>query len=87
MNDDADGVFRPEYYSRFVIDPVTFVEANKLGFSQGNVVKYVCRWDAKEGVKDLRKALRYLNIMIEIAERAERIARGEKPEDVWKAIL
>ena len=80
-------VFRPPHYARFVIEPVTFINANRLGFNVGNVVKYVCRHDAKGGLEDLLKARRYIDIQIECLTRAERIAAGEDPAAVWGAIL
>lgn len=70
----ADAVFRPAHYVRYAIEPITFITANSLGFLPGNVVKYVLRHDAKNGVEDLKKARRYIDIMIEDLERR---ARGE----------
>ena len=47
------------------IQPVDYVEANGLGFKEGNVVKYVTRWKSKGGVEDLRKARHYIDLLIE----------------------
>lgn len=69
-----DAVFRPSHYARYAIEPITFIVANKLDFPTGNVIKYVLRQDAKNGLEDLRKARRYLDIMIEDVERR---GRGE----------
>jgi hypothetical protein len=63
-----DVVIRPEHYARFKIEPIYFVMENGLSFAQGNVIKYVCRHDAKNGVEDLKKARRYLDMMIKQAE-------------------
>ncbi len=41
------------------------IEAYDLGFCDGNVIKYVLRWKNKDGLQDLKKALWYLNRMIE----------------------
>ena len=83
----SDPVFRPNYYARYVIEPLTFINANKLPYNIGNVIKYVCRYDAKNGVEDLRKARRYIDIQIETIERERRVAAGENPNDVWKEVL
>lgn len=64
----SDGVLRPAHYARFKIEPIYFIMENGLSFEQGNVVKYVCRWDGKDGIKDLKKARRYLDMMIKKAE-------------------
>ena len=55
----------PKHYSQFKIEPFTFINENELGFAEGNVVKYVCRWRDKGGVDDLKKAIRYLQLLIE----------------------
>ena len=36
-----------------------------MGFLQGNIIKYVARWQEKGGYDDLRKARHYLDKMIE----------------------
>lgn len=47
------------------IEPITFIELNKLSFSEGNVVKYICRHRFKNGKQDLLKAIDYINRIIE----------------------
>ena len=46
------------------IQPIEFILANNLGFCEGNVVKYVTRWKDKGGVQDLKKAIHYLEFLI-----------------------
>ncbi len=82
-----DNVFQPAHYARFTIEPITFINANGLPYNIGNVIKYSCRYDAKNGVEDLRKARRYLDIQIETLERQERIKAGEEAREVWKVAL
>jgi hypothetical protein len=57
----------PAHYARFAIEPIDFIEANNIGFSAGNIIKYVCRHDAKDGIKDLQKARYYLDKLIAAA--------------------
>jgi hypothetical protein len=64
----SDNVVLPHHYARFKIEPIYFIMENKLSFEAGNVIKYVCRHDAKNGLEDLRKAARYLEMMIKQAE-------------------
>ncbi len=66
-----DMVYRPSLYTRFKIEPITFIMENGIGFATGNVIKYVCRHDAKNGIEDLKKARRYLDMMINQAEGQE----------------
>ena len=54
----------PEHYSQFKIPPFNFIHENGLGFAEGNVIKYVCRWREKNGIEDLEKAMRYLQLLI-----------------------
>ena len=50
------------------IQPWDFIEANKLTFIEGNIVKYVARHRRKNGVRDLMKAKHYLKKLIEIEQ-------------------
>jgi hypothetical protein len=47
------------------IQPIEYIEANGLDFSEGNVIKYVTRYKDKGGVNDLRKAEYYIKKLIE----------------------
>lgn len=53
------------HYAEMAIQPVDFIMQNELGFCEGNVVKYVCRWEKKGGISDLQKARHYLDLLIE----------------------
>jgi hypothetical protein len=52
------------------IQPIIYIHANNLGFCEANVVKYVTRWRDKNGVADLKKAIHYLELLIELNETA-----------------
>jgi hypothetical protein len=47
------------------IQPIDYIEANGLGFCEGNIIKYVTRYKRKDGVKDLYKAMHYLTMLID----------------------
>ena len=55
----------PKHYSNLPIEPWDFIQQNKLDFFEGNVIKYICRWKNKGGVDDLRKAITYIEKIIE----------------------
>jgi hypothetical protein len=55
-----------DHYRTMVIQPVTFIHANGLGFIEGSVIKYVCRHRAKNGRQDLEKAIHFLHLLIEL---------------------
>lgn len=54
------------HYKNMAIQPAEFIQRNRLGWCEGNAVKYVCRHRNKNGAKDLRKAIHYLQLLIEI---------------------
>ena len=53
------------HYKGFAIQPAEFIMKNRLGFIVGNIIKYVCRAEHKNGLEDLYKARHYLDILIE----------------------
>jgi len=59
------------HYQHFPIQPVEFSIANGLGFCEGNVIKYVCRYKMKGGKEDLLKAKHYIELLME-SEDAKR---------------
>ena len=57
------------HYKDKDIQPWVYIAANKLGYFEGNVVKYVSRWKGKGGIEDLKKARHYLDKLIELNRR------------------
>ena len=58
-----------DHYANKAIQPIEYIMANKLGFCEGNVVKYVTRWKYCRGTEDLEKAKHYIEVLIELEER------------------
>lgn len=58
-----------DHYSKMKIQPIDFITANGIGYIEGNIIKYVCRYKSKNGVEDLKKAQHYLQMLIEQEER------------------
>jgi hypothetical protein len=54
------------HYKDLAIQPVEYIHANGIGYFEGNVIKYVSRWKAKNGIKDLEKAKHYIELLIEL---------------------
>ena len=54
----------PQHYSKYKIEPIDFIQANDLGFCEGNVIKYVLRHKDKDGLQDLLKAKQYIEFLI-----------------------
>jgi hypothetical protein len=47
------------------IQPAEYIMRNGIRFAEGCVIKYVSRWRDKGGVEDLRKAIHFLEMLIE----------------------
>ena len=57
------------HYKDLAIQPVEYIHANGIGYFEGNVIKYVSRWRAKNGIKDLEKAKHYIELLIELESK------------------
>lgn len=67
----------PTHYTRFTTQPIQFFfEAFGSSFAKANVIKYVMREDAKEGVEDLKKAIKYIEFIINWIERKDPLDYG-----------
>lgn len=51
------------HYAKLAIQPTEYTARNGLGFLEGNVIKYVTRHADKDGVKDIDKAIHYLEMI------------------------
>ena len=54
-----------DHYNTFKIQPAEFINENRLGFAEGNAIKYICRHPKKGKRKDLEKAIHYIEMIIE----------------------
>lgn len=68
-----DIVVRPSHYTKWVIEPITFIMLNGFEFWRGNIIKYVSRagsklYDGQDAtqseITDLRKVIRYAEMRI-----------------------
>lgn len=54
------------HYQNKAIQPWDYIVSNRLGYLEGNVVKYISRWQDKGGRQDLEKARHYLDKLLEV---------------------
>lgn len=47
------------------IQPVDFIVKNNIPYREANVIKYVTRHKLKNGAEDIRKAIHYLEMILE----------------------
>jgi uncharacterized protein DUF3310 len=59
------------HYKDFPIPPLEYIHKNGLSFAAGNIIKYVTRFDKKNGIEDLEKAKHYIEFMIEMYKPLE----------------
>ena len=55
-----------QHYKDFKIQPIEFITANKLSFIQASIIKYICRYDKKNGKEDIDKAIHYCELLKEL---------------------
>lgn len=69
----SDIVVKPSHYTRWAIEPITFIMRNKMEFWRGNIIKYGSRagfkqYDGLDAVQseiaDLEKVRRYAEMRI-----------------------
>ena len=53
------------HYRKYAIQPAEYNARNGLSFLAGNVIKYVTRYKDKGGAEDIRKAMHYLELILE----------------------
>lgn len=72
-NNKSDNVNQPSHYTTGGIETIDFIQA-KLGkegfiaYCIGNVMKYITRYQHKNGIEDLKKAMVYLGWAVETME-------------------
>jgi hypothetical protein len=55
----------PSHYVNMHIPPNVYITENNLCWEVGNIIKYISRFENKNGLEDLLKARKYLDILIE----------------------
>ena len=64
--DALDTQVAGDHYKKNAIQPIQYIHANKLGYCEGNVVKYITRWRYKGGKADLEKVKHYVDLLIQL---------------------
>ena len=54
-----------KHYRNMKIQPAEFINENKLLFAEGNAKKYICRHQSKGKADDIKKAIHYLEMILE----------------------
>lgn len=72
--DNNDPVNHPGHYCKGGIECIDAIRASMSaeafrGFLKGNIMKYVFRYEVKNGIEDLKKAQWYLNRLVGECEK------------------
>ena len=68
----------PHYQTSNGLETIDVIEAFTEGLTgaeatnTGNVIKYICRWNSKNGLEDLKKCRWYLDRLIAIVEKKQK---------------
>ena len=60
-----------QHYKTKAIQPWDYIADNNLGYFEGTAIKYLSRFRDKGGVNDLKKAIHFIEKLIEIEEAKE----------------
>jgi hypothetical protein len=71
-----DNVNNPHHYNHKGVECIAAIEASMepsqfKGYLKGNIIKYLWRYEYKNGVEDLKKAQWYLNKLITVWENKD----------------
>lgn len=69
MNNNNDNVYHPKHYEQGDIECIDYIKSilsdtEFKGFLKGNMIKYIYRCNAKNGLEDRKKADNYANYLI-----------------------
>jgi len=57
------------HYKSKKIQPIEYIHANNLNYSEGAIVKYITRWRDKNGFEDLEKIKHYVDLLIAMEKK------------------
>ena len=66
MGENEENKINPNHYKQGNIEVIEFVLDQKFNYLEGNIIKYVSRYKAKNGLEDLKKAQWYLERLINV---------------------
>ena len=70
------------HYRDLPIQPTEYIRKNSLGWCEGNVIKYITRWQTKGGKQDLEKCIHYIELLLEDTLEPEPEELSPEPEEL-----
>ena len=65
MTNALDHQVGGNHYSKYKIQPVECIQHLGLDFLRGNILKYLVRFQDKNGIEDIKKARHYAEMLLE----------------------
>ena len=86
--DTTNDPIRPHHYAfdEGVIECIDYIESHCFDFIEGNIIKYVTRYQHKNGTEDLKKARWYLDRLIKRSEEWE-TKWAKRQANLYESIL
>ena len=56
------------HYKSQIIQPWDYIASNKIPYLEGSAIKYISRWRDKGGIEDLKKAIHFIEKVIELEQ-------------------
>lgn len=74
-----------DHYKDMAIQPIEYITANGMEYRAANVIKYISRYDKKNGLEDLEKVIHYTEMLIEELQNSkeEALTGYEDEEEGW----
>jgi len=73
-----DKQYGGDHYKKYGnLQPWDVVLAWKLGYLEGTALKYIARWRDKGGIEDIRKAIHFLEKLVEVETQHEKVSRTD----------
>lgn len=66
------------HYKNKAIQPWDYIAANNIGYFEGTAIKYLTRWKEKGGVEDLKKAIHFIEKLIELNTKTDNLTDEQK---------
>lgn len=66
-----------KHYKGMKIQPMEYALANQLGYCEATAIKYLSRWKLKGGLDDLDKAIHFIELLKEHAQKNPELYTNE----------
>lgn len=72
------------HYKDCEIQPIEYIHRNRLGFCEGNIVKYITRHHQKGGRNDILKVIHYAELLLELEYGQPSKDKGDKVHESYQ---